>query len=115
MNETEGSSQLETFLNIYDTLLVFRKNRRGIEKTVTVHIRHFKKEGHSKIKFPFPEDIEERELVWGSYKGDKISVYHRNKMGQYCRSGVNVTEPTMLAKKMERIFLRAYKEITHES
>ncbi|MBS3086855.1 hypothetical protein J4422_04095 [Candidatus Pacearchaeota archaeon] len=115
MDEIEGSNGLESFLDIYDTLLVFRESRESGEKTVTVHIRQFKKNGHRKRKFPFPDDINESELLWGSYMGDKVAAYHRTGPDNYYRIRVNITEPTILAKKMERIFLRAYKEITHES
>ena len=114
MSEIDESSQLESFLDIYDTLLIFRIPREGKERTVTVCIRQSKKESHRKRKFPFPDNIDERELVWGSYQGDKISVYHRKGANIYCRSGVHITEPTMLTKKMERIFLRAYKGITEQ-
>ena|SRR3990167_819385 len=90
--------------NIYDSVLTFIKNRNG-EKTVTVSIRYSKRGRQSKKIFPFPEGVNDSDLLWeGKYHGNRISVYHRSEYLKYINRE-NIRVPAELAHKLERLVL----------
>ena len=107
IDKIERPSALENqSFDIYDARLIFRKTREG-SKTVTVKIRYSKKGWRRKEKLPFPEDIDEDDLDWTSYRGQYISVYHRIENMNY-KNIEHIIIPTSLGQKLEKLVREVY-------
>ncbi|MEK6897584.1 MAG: hypothetical protein AABW93_03585 [Nanoarchaeota archaeon] len=99
-------------LDIYDARLIFRITRREekLVKIVRVKIRYSKKGHYGKQEFSFPEKIEDDDLCWDTYRGEKISVYHRIEANKYKDIRHSIA-PTSLGQKLEALVSETDKRL----
>ena len=93
-------------LNIYTAKLTLRKKDGA--KTVRVLIRYSKKGSTERKDFPFPKEIDERDLPpWKSYGGEQSIVYHRK--GRYDYLDMNHSRvPMDMAQRLEILVRKVY-------
>ena len=95
-------------LNIYSARLIFIK-REG-DLSVNVQIRYSKIGSARKEKLGFPENINENDLHWIRYRGERIAVYHRieEDKGYKYKNGKPSIVHSGLAQKLERLVHEVY-------
>ena len=89
----------------YDVRLMFRRAENN-ERVVRVTVRG-SKTGKPLINqvLPFPDNINESELFWRTYKGEYLAVYHRKGIREYTDAEHSLVH-TSLSQKLEEIILK---------
>jgi hypothetical protein len=94
-------------LNIHDARLEFIKKGRG--KVVQVVVRPKKKGPTRRGKFPFIEDINDDDPnYWTTYRGQRISVYHRRDKYEYVNKKQRSIISIDLGQKLEELVRKVY-------
>ena len=89
-------------------LVVFRKTDAG-KREVRITIHSSKRGSVIKRRFNFPEDIDEKNLLWTSFQGDRIAPYHRAEKNRYY--GLNYTIiPTEFGQRLESMVSEVLRE-----
>jgi hypothetical protein len=92
--------------DIYHAIVKLRRDK----KTARVHIRYSKRGKKKRVDFPFP-DIDERDLGWKTYGGERIAVCHReNSNYNYMDTVRNSRIPKRVAQKLEILVLKAHSQ-----
>jgi len=92
--------------DFYDVRITFRK-LSDEEKIVNVNIRYKKRKSRKTI-LPFPENINEKELQWTTFRGEPIINYHRRSANLYVGPEDTVL-PTSFGQKLETLLTQALK------
>lgn len=99
--------------NIRNARLVFRRKKDG-SKAVNITICYFtptQKRVWRKERFSyFPNEIDEEELRWKTYRGERIAVYRRIGGNYNYRDIEHKTSTTRLSQRLEKLVLQAYSK-----
>jgi len=108
MGENESPSDQNKPLEIYYAKVTLRK--KDGKKTVRVQIRRFKREYQKKEDFPFPKEIDERDLPpWKPYSGGQIIVYQRKGKYEYLDRNYSRV-PMDMAQRLEALVLKVHSK-----
>jgi len=87
---------------IYAARITFRITKKG-RRTARVQLRYARKDNTINKDFEFPENIEEKDLCWTGYSGERIAVYHRQERFRYSDLNNQTLPIQPLGEKLERL------------